>query len=150
MKNLAYLLLLVLAFSSCDNDCDGIVCFTPPEQFVFEITDAQSGENLFTNGTFTKDNIAVKNENNQVIEFAFISENEANLIQLSTIGWNTGAHQYILSIGSDLEIDLKLHTEEKHEHCCTFFETVEFDITSHEYEQSNTTGIITIKVSLQS
>lgn len=148
MKSLIYLLLAVFIASSCDDDCDEVACFTPPHEIIFEITDSDTGENLFTNGTFNENEITVKNENNENVEFIFFSENEINLISLSGIGWNTGAHEYILSIGAELEIDFKLHTEERHKDCCTFFETIEFGISSHEFAQSNTTGIFTIKIEL--
>ena len=124
------------------------VCFTPPEQIILNLVDSETGADLFANEMANKDEIVFKDENNQDVEFLYEldSINKLSYINLSKIGWNTGAHEYILSIGSELEIDINLHTEEKHKDCCTFFSTINFDIPSHQFEKSNTTGIITIKI----
>lgn len=148
MKKIIYLLISVFLISSCEDDCSDIACFTPPAQVILNLVDSKTGEDLFVNNTLNKDDISFKDENNQNVEFQyeFDTVNEVAYINLSEIGWNTGAHEYILSIGSELEIDLKMHTEEKHKDCCTFFQTINFDISSHEFSQSNTTGIITVTI----
>lgn len=65
-------------------------CSTPPESFSFEIVDDISGENFFTNGTYNPAQIRIVNTlNNAQLEFSFIGENNINLIQISSIGWQT-------------------------------------------------------------
>lgn len=148
MKKLIYLLISIFIISSCDDKCKEVACFTPPQQVILNLVDSETGADLFTNETLNKDEITCKDENNQHVEcnFEYDTVNEIGYIDLSKIGWNTGEHEYILSIGSELEIEITMHTEEKHKDCCTFFETINFDITSHEFEQSNTTSFVTIKI----
>lgn len=147
MKASNFIICLLIFLCSCDNnDCDGILCNTPPDQTVLKLIDSETGDNLFTNQSLSSEDIRIKNGNNQSVNFTFITENDVNLIDLSEIGWNTGLHTYRILIGDDLEIDLKLHNEERHENCCTFFETLEFDITSHEYDISNTSGFYVVKI----
>jgi len=147
MKITNLILCLLVFLYACDkNDCDGILCNTPPNPTILKLIDTETNENLFTNGTFQPEDINIKNENNQSVNFTFITENAVNLIDLSEIGWNTGLHTYRILVGDDLEIDLKLHNEEQYEDCCSFYLTLEFDISSHEYGISNTSGFYTVKI----
>ena len=60
-------------------DCEGLLCFTPPEPFSFELVDKLTGENLFTNGTFNSNDIKVINLDDQSnVSFTFIDEKDYN------------------------------------------------------------------------
>ncbi len=63
---LLYMLLTIssLGFNGCDkiNKCQNIDCFTPPGQFIFDIVDSGTKENVFAAGLFNPDEVSVKNE----------------------------------------------------------------------------------------
>lgn len=147
MKKKMFLILLLITLFSCkNNDCSDYACFTPPPRFTFELLDKSTGENLFSNGTLNPDEIRVFDEENNLFNASFISENNINLIDVSEIGWNLGLHSYTLIVGVDLEINIVLEIEEKNENCCTYFEVVNFQILNYEFSKSNTTGIITVLI----
>lgn len=136
-----------LGLISCNklNPCDDIVCFTPPPDFIFKITDKATGENLYTNQVLDTLDLILLDENGTQLKTNFISENQLNLIQLDEIGWNTGLHQYQLILSNDLTIAIKLNMEEAHENCCTFFKTNDFQILNYEYSQESS-AIYVVKV----
>lgn len=85
MTKLFKLFSLFLFFAILGCSSDHVDCTTPPEHFVFQFIDKDSGENLFSNGTFdAKQQIIV------------ISLKDARIIQLSTVNTENG---YTLSIG---------------------------------------------------
>ena len=95
MKKIALLLLMVsiaVLDSSCDK-CRNIDCFTPPNEFRFQLLDKDSGEDLVANGTFSADEISVFS----------IADNEKHDLEFSTDG--------IDYIFSDFEIGLKTVTD---------------------------------------
>lgn len=145
MKKIALLFLLFVVVSCKKDKCEDILCFTPPQPFLFELVDKTTGDNLFSIGELESSNIKVLNEESEPINFTFISENEYNIIDLSEIGWNMGINYYTISV-DDIEFSITLEIEEKHENCCTFFELKQFEISNYQFEQSNTTGIYTIKI----
>jgi len=141
------LFLILISFTTCKiNECEGIACFTPPPNFIFELVDKTTGENLFTNGVLNSNTIEILNEDAKKIAFNFITEDDINLLQLSEIGWNLGLHTYTVSVGTEVEFTITLEMESKHENCCSFFNTLQFNISNYEFEQSNTSEIYTIKI----
>jgi hypothetical protein len=148
MNKILLVTILACLFPGCHlmDDCKGKDCFTPPPQFLFELTDKYTGENLFTNGSLDMLEITVVDEDNEIVNHTFITENGLNIIDVSIIGWNTGFKKYTISAGPDLNIGIHLNMEELHENCCTFFRTIEFSVENFDYEQSITTGIIKVMI----
>ena len=137
MENvLKYLSLLpVLFFMGCDNnDCEDVACFTPPTSFVFELVDKDSGENLFTNGTYTPAQIEVLNtEDNSNRTFGFLSEDDINLVVIASIGWETEVAKVVLKIDGEDILDLYVDAERTSENCCSFSKYNEIRIDNAEY-----------------
>lgn len=135
-----------LFFQSCkSDDCDQL-CFTPPSPFGFELLDKNTGENLFTNGTFDESQIEVTNLNGtENIPFTFIDENERNIIQFASIGWKTGITNFSLSVGTESIFELYVDAE-RIEDCCSYTQYNEVRIDNAAYENDQTTGIIRILV----
>ena len=129
---------------SCMEECGE--CFTPPEPFVFEIVDKETGENLFTNGTFSSDDIQLKDVSNQSKIFTFIDEDEINLIQINSIGWETNQFHYALSVNDQLIFNLQVDAERKNEDCCSFTEYHSIEITGASFDYDDQTGIYKIQV----
>ncbi len=146
-KILLFTFLLVSTFSCQKFDkCEGIVCFTPPRGFYVEVVDSVLGENLYTTDNLEVSSITLKNENNENVEFTFISEDEINLIDISTIGWETGVHTYYLKLSSDVEIVIDIEMQEKNKDCCTFFEVEKFEIRDYDYKISQYSEVIEVKI----
>jgi len=149
MKKINLLLILfTIIFQGCkdDDECNQL-CFTPPQAFQFEIIDKESGENLFTNGTFDSNEITITDNlnNNESIEFSFISENNINLIQIGSIGWATEIVNLKIDI-SDNHIFNFYVDAERIEDCCSYTEYNEINLTDSEFELNSQTGIYKILV----
>ena len=146
-KTLKLVALIALLFiQACDNnDCEDLLCFTPPIGFAFELVDKDSGENLFTNGTYNPDNIEVLNVlDNSKREFSFISENEVNIIRIGSIGWETEIADVVLKVGDTIILNLYVDSERVSENCCNFSKYNEIRIDNAEYELDQQSGIYTI------
>ena len=146
-KTLKLVALIALLFiQACDNnDCEDLLCFTPPVLFAFELVDKDSGENLFTNGTYNPDNIEVLNVlDNSKREFSFISENEVNIIRIGSIGWETEIADVVLKVGDASILNLYVDSERVSENCCNFSKYNEIRIDNAEYELDQQSGIYTI------
>ena len=151
MKNFtkAAVLLLLAFFQGCDNDndCDDLLCFTPPSGFVFEIVDKASGENLFTNGTYTPEQIEVLNtDDNSKRTFGFLSEDDINLIVIASIGWETEVAKVVVKIAGEDILDLYVDAERVSENCCSFSKYNEIRIDNAEYTLDKQSDIYTIYI----
>ncbi|TXE10754.1 hypothetical protein ES711_02270 [Gelidibacter salicanalis] len=143
--NLA-LILLVVFFQSCNSDDCGD-CFTPPENFRFELVDKSSRENVFSNGTFNQNQIKITNMlNNSPAEFKFISENEINLIQINGIGFQTETIRLQIDLGNTPVFNFYVDAERKKEDCCSFTEFKDINITNSDFELDPQTGVYRILV----
>ncbi|WP_396632783.1 hypothetical protein [Maribacter sp. R86514] len=148
MKNniLIALVAFVFIFNSCDN-CDDKACFTPPEGFTFELVDKTTRENLFTNETFSSNEISVTNlVDNSNLEFNFIDEDDVNLIQINAIGWESETVDALITVSGIDIFNLIVDAERTTEDCCTFTKYNEIRIENAEFELNDENGIYTILV----
>ena len=148
MKNFYLLLVCVtLIFQSCKSDDCGD-CFTPPNSFIFEIVDKASGENVFTNGTYVAGDIKITDRlnDNERIEFMFISEDNINQIQIGSIGWDTEIVNLKVSISGHEIFNLYVDAERKMGECCSYTEYNAITIIDAEFELDAETGIYKILV----
>lgn len=81
VKSIVLLLVTVLLNVNCANNCSENAA--PPQASVFiELVDATSGENLFTNLTYTEGDIVVKDLDDKDVDFSFVTKDDLNLIQI--------------------------------------------------------------------
>jgi hypothetical protein len=151
MKNsLIYLFFIfTITIWSCSkkDQCDGVDCFTPPSPFMFELVNKSSGENLFTAGVLSPDNIKILNLDDQSnVEFQFIDENDLNVIQIHSIGWETQIVNYSIEISSKSIFTLFVDAERLSENCCAFTRYNDIDIGGSEFELNEQSGIYKIMV----
>ncbi len=141
------LLVLILLFQGCKNDCAEL-CFTPAQAFLFELVDKTSGENVFTNGSYTSRDIAIRNvlNNNSPVEFTFISENDINLIQIGSIGWKTEIVNLKIDLADSHIFNFYVDAERSTGDCCSHTEYKEIAVTGSEFELDSQTGIYKILV----
>lgn len=140
--------MILLSAQACDDkDCEDLLCFTPPMPFAFELVDKDSGENLFTNGSYDPDDIEVLNvSDNSRREFVFISENELNIIQIGSIGWENEIVEVVLKVGDETILNLYVDSERVSEDCCNFTKYNEIRIDNADYELDPQSGIYTIRI----
>jgi hypothetical protein len=141
------LILFTIVFQSCKDDECNQLCFTPPQGFQFEIVDKESGENLFTNGTFDSNDIVITDilNNNNSVEFSFISENSVNLIAISSIGWETEIVNLKIDIADNHIFNFYVDAERIND-CCSHTAYNEITITDAAFELDNQTGTYKIFV----
>ncbi|RXG29950.1 hypothetical protein [Leeuwenhoekiella marinoflava] len=145
-----YLVLIVIAslFQSCKNDDCG-ECFTPPQGFIFELVNTETGENIFTNDTYDPEDIAIVNTiNDTEREFQFIAENQIDLIQISKVGWETEIVNLEVKVGEDTVFNLYVNAERTTDDCCSFTKYNEIEIRNAEFELDSQTGVYKILVDL--
>ncbi len=150
MKNAALLTLILLSvlLLSCDKkDCP--LCTTPPEMFVLELVDETSGENLFTIDSFDSETLKVIDLlDSSAVEFQFIDENELNLIQIHTIGWQTEVVNYSIEVDGTQLCILHVDADRADGECCDYTEFHEVDFNGVEFSRDNTTGIYRLFIEL--
>lgn len=145
MGKITSLLFAIVLLAGCDIDkCEDRYCATGPPFFAFEIADKDTGENLFTKGTFNEDDISLRNEEGKNIPYQ-LAEDDLNIIQ-TPLEIEAALKSYFLKIGSTLGIEIKYSVVPKTEDCCSFYDVLEFSVLDYETEHSNTTGIITVFV----
>lgn len=146
-KSLGFILVLLIVTSCIKvNNCDGISCFTPPQNFAFEMVDKATGENLYANKVLDTLDIAVLNEEGKDEKFTFISANGYNLIDLQEIGWNTGLHQYQIILSESVTVQIQLNMEVVNEGCCTYYRTNSFQVLNYQYHQNDSLGYYVVKI----
>lgn len=143
-KGIKILTVLMLIFTqSCESDSP-MDCFTPPVGLYFELIDEVTGENLFTNGTYTSDQIEVINiENGESVAFSFIDENDYNVFSIDGIGWATEVVNYSINISDKSIFELYVDSELYDEGCVYSFYN-EIRIDNSEYELDSESGIYKI------
>ncbi|MBP1838287.1 hypothetical protein [Formosa algae] len=150
MKKIYFILICTtLTFLSCNtDDCEDYNCFTPPSPFLFELVDKTSGENLFTNVTYSPEDINIINtlNNNAKTEFEFIDEDNYNIIQINSIGWKTETVNLEVKIKDETIFNLYVDSERKNEDCCSFTNYKAVEIQNVEYTQEDQFDIYTILV----
>jgi hypothetical protein len=141
---LSAVLSVVLISCSLDNDCGE--CFTPPQEFNFDFIDKNTSENLFFNETFSEDDITIKDESNNEIDFQIINYNGRSILSLNKIGWELDPKTYTIKLSPEVSVVFELDMDRKSENCCTFFIVKEFNVQSFEYTVLTTTRIIQVKI----
>lgn len=138
----------VIGIQGCeDKNCKGYLCTTPPSAFIFELVDKSTGENLFTNGTYESTEIEVLKATTEIREdFTFITENDLNLLEISSIGWQTETVTYSVSISSEHIFNLYVEAEAISEDCCSFTRYHEIRIENCDFEIDPTTGYYKILI----
>lgn len=140
-----FILIAILSFQSCIEECGD--CFTPPSGFVFELVDKESGENLFTNGTYNSSDIEILNlADSSAVEFGFIDENDINVIVINTIGWKTEIVNYSSTVSGKSVFNLHVDAERLMGECCSYTIYNAIEITDAEFVQDNSSGIFRILI----
>lgn len=138
-------ILAILSLVACsDEECGE--CFTPPNHFIFDLVDKDSGENVFASGRYSSDDIEVLDASDRRVEFEFVNYEDFNIIEIRTIGWQTETVNYRINIGEENIFDLYVDAKRLSEDCCSFTRYKEIEISNAEYTHDSLTETYTIIV----
>lgn len=132
----------------CDtNDCENTLCFTPPNPFQFEILDKNTGENLYTLGELSLNDLKIYETGSGLPrEFSLIEEYGFNIISIHSIGWKTEKVELTLELSKDLLFRLYVDAKRTNENCCSFTVYNEITIQPFDYELNISNGIYQIYI----
>ncbi|HAF78877.1 MAG TPA: hypothetical protein DCG42_16325 [Maribacter sp.] len=82
--------------------------------------------------------------NDEPIDFSFISENDINIIHISSIGWKTEIVNLEIHIANNHIFDFYVDAERKIEDCCSYTNYNEILVLNSEFELNNETGTYVI------
>lgn len=135
-------LVLALAMAGC-SDCEE--CFTPPSPFAFEVVDAQTGENLFINGTYDPTKLEVRSTvDPQYVEHQYYEEEGIFLI--GTIGWETEEVDLSIKVDGVEIFTFSTSAEVITKGCCTFTEFSNTSFGGATFEQRDQTGVYRVSI----
>lgn len=145
---LTTIVLFIAVATGCHktDKCEDVDCFTPPQEFAFNIVDKATGENVFATGEFTREDVDVYNANDQWTKHQFNSYGDTNLLILPEIGWTLERTAYTIHLSDQDSINFVLDMEERHDNCCTFFRKTEFGVTNHDWTEIDSTGVIRVEI----
>lgn len=144
--SLAFFVFAFFLMTACSSEEECGACFTPPNYFLFDLVDKDSGENVFASGRYSSDDIEVLDASDHPVEFEFISYEDLNVIEIRTIGWQTEIVNYRINIAMENIFDLYVDAERLSEDCCSFTRYNEIEISNAEFSLSTETGAYTILV----
>lgn len=148
MKKLIKLSFLFLFFTTLGCASDAVDCTTPPEPFIFQFIDKDSGENLFSNGTYDiKQPLVVTDLNTaKVIQTTYMKNDASSAFQINGIGWQTEKIKYGIAFSQDITIfELDVDSERINGKCSyTKFNSIE--IKDADFQFDKTTGVYKILI----
>ena len=147
MKRILQLIVVLFLAISCELKDDDS-CFTPPRQFNFDLVDATTLENLFSNKTFTESAIKVYDETDKEVEFRLVFHDGRYILSLGKIGWELDPKTYTLELSPEVSVVFELDMDQIVSNNCTYFEVTAFEVIDYEYEELSPSGIIQIKIDL--
>ncbi|MCU4163203.1 hypothetical protein [Carboxylicivirga caseinilyticus] len=129
----------LLILSSCKKECDP--CMTPPAPFYFDIKDAESGENIFTSGIASSDDLELINTStNESMDFDFIDDEDVNILMINSIGWKTEIISAKLLLDGEEVFTLTVDAERNSGNCCSWTEYNDIEISNADFTIDNIYG----------
>ena len=141
IKLFCVVILFIIIGCEKKNDCEDIACFTEPRYFTFELVDKTTNENIFTNETYSRNQIEIVNLlNDERIDYSFIDRDNLNYISIYSIGWKSEIVNCSISLDNKKVFGLYVDAERVFEDCCSFtryneilIEDCEFELDSSEF-----------------
>ncbi|ABQ06516.1 hypothetical protein [Flavobacterium johnsoniae] len=139
-------ILLLITTLGCTSESNN--CTTPPPYFSFEFVDKDSGENLYTNGTFdAKQAVTVTDlDTDKVIQYTYMKNEDLNRLVINSIGWQSGVFNYSIAFQGKSVFELHASAERVSEKGCSFSRINSFEIKNAEFQLDKTTGIYKILI----
>lgn len=144
MKKLMYLGIFISFFglTSCNVGDDDLVCATGPVELYLEFVGEETGENLYSNGTFQQGSIEITNEEGAQVPYNFIRDLDRTFLRLN-LGMEAGEQVITIEANDEVILDLEL-TIAAQEGNCTSYYISEFEVPGYEYDQEGAPGVVRI------
>jgi hypothetical protein len=137
---LSFVLLLITSFG-CANDSSD--CTTPPQPFIFEFLDVDTGANLFATGVFdSKKAIVVTDlDTNKEIQTSYMKSDNLYRLVIDSIGWKTGIFNYAISYDGKPIFELHVSADRVNENGCSFTQIKSIDFKNIPLQLDDKTGV---------
>lgn len=119
-----------------------MLCSSGPVDFRFEVLDKATGENLFGSGIYTSQQMKIKNQEGETVNFNFDSTQNVFKVLL---GWETKTDVYSVTIAEDVEFDI-VYSLETSDGECRNTHLKDLTIEGAEFETHPTSDLTTILV----
>jgi len=148
MKNLFKLSFVILFFTILGCSSDQVECTTPPEHFVFQFIDKDSGENLFSNGTFDvkKQIIVISLKDARIIQLSNVNTENGYTLSIGDIGWINEKISYEIAFYQGKTIFSLNVDAERVSGKCNYTKYNSVQIINAGFELDKTTGIYKILI----
>ena len=146
MKNLKFIRLLFIALgvSSCSLDDDQQDCVTGPVGYNVEFIDLESGENLYRNNRFQAAQLRVTDEDNKLVTYRFINEQDKTFIQVN-LGFETGEKTITMKLDDETAVEFEVTISQIQETCTTYYIS-KLEVPDYGYDESGTPGVIRVSL----
>lgn len=147
MKNwklIGLFLITIMSVSSCSLDDNEQDCVTGPVGYNVEFVDAESGENLYRNNRFQAAQLKVTDEDNKVVPYRFITEQDKTFIQVN-LGFETGDKTITMQLDDETAVDFEVSISLLQETCTTYYLS-KLEVPEYGFEQSGTPGVIRVSL----
>jgi len=105
MKKVFLVLFLALLCIGCNSDDDNSLCVPPPNYKVVNIVDKTTGENVFSNETFTKNQLQIISNPSNLFPFTFNDDLGNDVFTIVPINTNTTV-QFSIVLNNEINIPL--------------------------------------------
>lgn len=144
MRRVVFLGLFLSFFglASCDVSDDDVVCVPHPVELFLELVEEETGDNLYSNGTFLEAELEITDEDGVLVPFTFIRDLDRTFLQVS-LGMEEG--ERIITIQPDTEISVEIEVAlDRFQDSCGSYYISEFDVTNYDYDQEGFPGVVRI------
>jgi len=145
MKRVFTLLLVLFAFTGCDDTDGGILCETGPVGFTFEVVNETTGDNLFENELFEENQLQITNSDGEAVVFDY--ETDRNVVNV-LLGWESKSDVYTVTIGDEITFNFAFTLKKSSSGGCTSTKLTELEMSGATYETNETSDVTTIFVSV--
>ncbi|WP_339889200.1 hypothetical protein [uncultured Flavobacterium sp.] len=144
-KTLAFILFFLFLFS-CDKADDCPEASTGPPYFFVEIVDSTTNENVFTNGTYTENQLSVSTAPaTNTNSYFFIAQDNANIIQIIP-SWSEGTFTTTITLDNQISIPIVSEVYKSETRCTTNYFLKSVTVQGFEYEVETENGFYKIKI----
>ncbi|WP_339833931.1 hypothetical protein [uncultured Flavobacterium sp.] len=145
MKSTLFILIAFILFS-CEKTEPCQDASTGPPYFFVEIVDSATNENIFTNGTYTENQLSVSTAPaTNTNSYFFIAEDNANIIQI-TPSWSEGTFTTTISLHNQISILIVSEIYKSETRCNTNYFLKSVSIEGFDYEFVTENGFYRIKI----
>ena len=138
-------LVLMLFGCSIDGPCESMLTGLPPAMVWMEFRSKSSDENVFDNGTYTVDDIAVFNEDNQEMDLYYDRIHGGLKFYFSPYEFGK-ENNVSVRIKDEVDVRIKFFADIHNFECYTSHSIRDLSVINYEFEEDNHMASIIIKL----